>query len=237
MEKPDVQSHSIERFIQRTGEKDRGHGMFEQENDRLLEVNLDGRVWIKTGTMVAYAGEMKFIREGFLEHGITRLLKRFVSGEGARLTKVAGKGRLYVADEGKKVSIIHLDGNALYVNGNDILAFQETIRWDIKLMKKLGAMVSGGLFNIRLEGTGFVAISTHHDPLTLQVLAGKPIITDPNATVAWSDSLNPSFKTDVSLKTFLGRGSGESVQMKFDGDGFVVVQPYEERSFQTKTRQ
>ena len=35
------------------------------------------------------------------------------------------------------------------------------------------------------------------------------------------------------LRSF-GRGSGESIQMKFDGDGFVVVQPYEEITFQGK---
>ena len=35
-------------------------------------------------------------------------------------------------------------------------------------------------------------------------------------------------KTDISFKTFLGRGSGESIQMRFQGDGFVVIQPYEE---------
>ncbi|GIW75417.1 MAG: hypothetical protein KatS3mg104_0480 [Phycisphaerae bacterium] len=52
--------------------------------------------------------------------------------------------------------------------------------------------------------------------------------TDPNATIAWSGNLMPKFRTDVSLKTFLGRGSGESLQMVFNGDGFVVVQPYEE---------
>jgi uncharacterized protein (AIM24 family) len=40
--------------------------------------------------------------------------------------------------------------------------------------------------------------------------------------------LNPDFKTDISFKTFLGRGSGDSFQMKFEGDGFIVVQPYEE---------
>jgi len=56
----------------------------------------------------------------------------------------------------------------------------------------------------------------------------QPVITDPNATVAWSGSLSPEFKTDVSLKTFFGRGSGESLQMVFGGDGFVVIQPYEE---------
>jgi uncharacterized protein (AIM24 family) len=55
------------------------------------------------------------------------------------------------------------------------------------------------------------------------------VFTDPNATVAWSGGLTPTFKADVGLKTFFGRGSGESFQMRFDGDGFVVVQPYEEQ--------
>jgi uncharacterized protein (AIM24 family) len=48
--------------------------------------------------------------------------------------------------------------------------------------------------------------------------------------------LSPEFKTDVSLKTFLGRGSGESFQMMFNGDGFVVVQPYEELPMQAQQR-
>ncbi len=54
------------------------------------------------------------------------------------------------------------------------------------------------------------------------------VYTDPNATVAWSGNLQPNIKTDVSLKTFFGRSSGESLQMEFVGDGFVVIQPYEE---------
>lgn len=41
-------------------------------------------------------------------------------------------------------------------------------------------------------------------------------------------NLEPQFKKDISFKTFLGRGSGESIQMLFEGEGFVVVQPYEE---------
>jgi uncharacterized protein (AIM24 family) len=34
--------------------------------------------------------------------------------------------------------------------------------------------------------------------------------------------------TDISLGTLVGRGSGEAVQMRFKGDGWVMVQPYEE---------
>jgi len=68
--------------------------------------------------------------------------------------------------------------------------------------------------------------------MTLRVTPSSPVVTDPNATVAWSGSLTPDFKTDISFKPFLGRGSGESIQMLFQGDGFVVIQPCEEVYFQ-----
>ncbi len=220
--------YTVEEFIAATGQKERGEGVFELESDRMLEINLGGRMWTKMGSMVAYVGEVKFTREGMLEHGVGKFLKRAVTGEGARLTKAEGRGRVYLADEGKKISIINLQGETLYVNGNDVLAFQEGIEWDIKLMRKVAGMMAGGLFNVKLAGTGMIAITTHHDPLTLRVTPQAPVVTDPNATVAWSGTLSPEFKTDISFKTFLGRGSGESIQMLFRGDGFVVIQPQEE---------
>ena len=88
--------------------------------------------------------------------------------------------------------------------------------------------MGGGLFQVHLSGTGYVAITTHGDPITLRVTPGKPVCTDPNATVAWSGNLTPSIKTDISFKTILGRGSGESFQMQFEGNGWIIVQPYEE---------
>ncbi len=145
--------------------------------------------------------------------------------------KATGNGKLYVADQGKKISILHLDGDSLFVNGNDLLAFETSIQWDIKLMRRIAGMMGGGLFNVRLEGKGMVAIASHYEPLTLLVTPDNPVYTDPNATVAWSGTLEPEFVTDVSLKTFIGRGSGESIQMKFSGNGFVVVQPFEEVYF------
>jgi uncharacterized protein (AIM24 family) len=137
-----------------------------------------------------------------------------------------------LADAGKKIQILQLQGESLYVNGNDLLAMEASIKWDINMMKRLSAMVSGGLFNMHLEGDGLVAIGTHFEPLALVVRPDQPVITDPNATIAWSGNLSPEFRTDVSMKTFVGRGSGESIQMEFRGDGFVIVQPFEEGSFQ-----
>lgn len=224
--------YSIEEFINETGQKDKGEGLFELERDRMLELNLNGRVWTKRGSMVAYLGNVKFTREGILEHGVGKLLKKAVTGEGISLTKAEGQGKVYLADAGKKISIINLDNEAIFVNGNDLLAFEESIGWDIKLMKKVTGIMAGGLFNVKLEGTGMVAITTHYDPVTLRVTKDTPVFTDPNATVAWSGNLKPDLKTDISLKSLVGRTSGESIQMAFRGEGFVVIQPYEEIPFQ-----
>lgn len=221
--------YSLEQFVSETSQQDKGEGLFEFEGERLLEVNLDGMVWTKMGSMVAYRGDIKFTRERVLERGIGQFLKKAVTAEGAMLTKAEGRGKVYLADMGKKISILELQGETMCINGNDILALEGGLKWDIQMMKKVSAMLAGGLFNIRVEGNGMFALTTHYDPLTLQVTPGNPVRTDPNATVAWSGSLSPEFKSDVSFKTFLGRGSGESIQMEFAGDGFVVVQPYEER--------
>ncbi|OLS40660.1 AIM24 family protein [Bacillus sp. MRMR6] len=220
--------YSITEFVKQTEQKDRGEGFFELETPRMLEVNLDGQVWAKAGSMVAYNGDIKFVREGILEHGLGTAFKKALTGEGASLMKANGKGKLYLADTGKKIVILHLQNEAIYVNGNDLLAFEPSIKWNIKIMKKIAGMMAGGLFNVRCEGTGMIAFTTHYEPITLRVTPGNPVVTDPNATVAWSGNLQPEIKTDISFKTFLGRGSGDSIQMKFEGDGFVVIQPYEE---------
>ncbi|MEC1179801.1 AIM24 family protein [Metasolibacillus meyeri] len=230
-----MNKYSISEFIKQTEQVDRGEGFFELETPRMLEVNLDNFVWAKVGAMIAYNGQIKFEREGILEQGLGTLFKKAFTGEGASLMRATGKGKLYLADSGKKIIILHLQNEAIYVNGNDLLAFEPTIKHEIKLMRKVAGMMSGGLFNIRCEGTGLIAITTHYEPLTLRVTPGKPVITDPNATVAWSGNLQPEFQTDISFKTFLGRGSGESFQMRFEGDGFVIVQPYEEVYMQAQS--
>ena len=69
------------------------------------------------------------------------------------------------------------------------LLSSQPIEWDINLMRKMAGVMSGGLFNVNLRGRGKVAITSHYEPLTLLVQPGEPVITDPNATVAWSGNL------------------------------------------------
>ena len=37
--------YTYESFLEETAQQDRGQGLFELESERMLEVNLDGRVW------------------------------------------------------------------------------------------------------------------------------------------------------------------------------------------------
>lgn len=220
-----ITRYSVEDFVKTTSQQDKNEGFFEQETQRIMEINLSNNLaWIKKGAMVAYTGDVKFTLENLFEHGIKNVVKRFVSGESSALVKAQGTGKVYIADEGKKISILNLNGDSIIVNGSNVLAFEPSLKWDVKLMK-LSSMMAGGLTNIEIKGNGMLAITTMYEPLTLKVTPDKPVMTDPSATIAWSANLKTSFKTDISVKTLIGRGSGDSIQMKFEGDGFVVVQP------------
>lgn len=224
-----MNKYSIQAFIQETAQDETKNDFFQLESPYMLELNINSQtVMLKKGAMVAYTGNVKFQREGILSKGIGNLLKKTMSGEGTTMMKTTGTGRVYAADFEKRIRILYLENEAINVNGNDILAHEESIKSEVKMMKSVAGIMGGGLFQARLSGTGYVAITTHGNPLTLLVKPGQPVFTDPNATVAWSGNLAPIMKTDISLKTFIGRGSGESFQMMFEGDGWVIIQPCEE---------
>ena len=215
---------NLDEFVTTHGPDESGEP-FELENAKLLDVALDGSVMAKAGSMTAYTGDISFERKS--AGGLTGMLKQKATGEGAVMMEATGVGHLYLADQGKEVQIIELDADdEISVNGNDVLAFESDVDWDIKMMSSIAGTSSGGLFNVYLSGPGRVAVTTHGKPLVLPT----PVSTDPNATVAWSGNVSPSTKRDLDIKGFLGRSSGETFQLHFAGEGgFVVVQPYEER--------
>ncbi|MDH6310744.1 uncharacterized protein (AIM24 family) [Dysgonomonas sp. PFB1-18] len=224
-----MNKYSIKAFIEETAQDESKNDFFQLESPYMLELNISNQmVMLKKGAMVAYTGNIKFEREGMLSKGVGNLLKKAVSGEGTTMMKTTGNGRVYAADFEKRVRILYLENESINVNGNDILAHEESVKSEVKMMKSVAGIMGGGLFQARLSGTGHIAITTHGNPMTLIVKPGQPVFTDPNATVAWSGNLAPTMKTDISLKTFIGRGSGESFQMMFEGDGWVIIQPCEE---------
>jgi uncharacterized protein (AIM24 family) len=161
--------------------------------------------------------------------GMGRMLKKAVSGEGTSLMKMSGTGEVFLADTAQDVHLIKLENDAITCNGANVLAFDAGIDWDIqKVQGGTAAMMSGGLFNMALQGSGWVAIISDGPPVLLNT-GDAPTFADPQAAITWSSSVSTSMKTDVKLKNFIGRGSGESLQMAFQGAGWVLVQPSEGR--------
>jgi uncharacterized protein (AIM24 family) len=215
----------LDQFTRANAPTEGGDG-FQRENKRLLDVPVDGTVMVKAGSMIGYTGDLTFTGKSSAEGGLTGFVKEAVSSEGTPIMEAEGQGHLYVADQGKKVQILDLDeGEAISVNGTDVLAFESTVDYEISTIGGLSEAAAGGLTNVYLSGPGQVAITTHGDPLVLS----PPVVTDPDATVAWSTDCSPSVGTNKTIE--IGQTSGESIQMKFTGsDGFVVIQPHEEGS-------
>jgi uncharacterized protein (AIM24 family) len=199
---------------------------FALQNDRLLKVRLDEvTIQARLGSMVAYQGDVHF------EHasaGMKRLMKKVATGEGIDLMKASGTGEVFLAIRAQEVHLFQLNDEEITCNGQNVLAFDAGIDWDIKKVEGASGVLTGGLFNIKLKGTGTVAVVSDGPPMLLE-LGSTPTFCDPQAAIVWSQGVSTSIKTDASLKSFVGMGSGESVQVAFSGEGWVLVQPSEGR--------
>jgi uncharacterized protein (AIM24 family) len=200
---------------------------FTLQNSKLLKVSLNQiTIQAKAGSMIAYQGDVSFEHAG--SGGVSRMLKKAVSGEGTTLMKMTGTGEVFLGDQAQDIHLLKLENDAITCNGANVLAFDAGIDWDIQRVEGASAFMGGGLFNMALKGSGWVAVISDGPPVLLNT-GDAPTFADPSAAITWSSGLTTGIKTDVKLKNFVGRGSGESIQMSFQGTGWVLVQPSEGR--------
>jgi uncharacterized protein (AIM24 family) len=220
-------AYSIEHFLRETREIGTPGERFEVESDRMLRIEVDGGVWLKPGAAIAYRDGVAFERLPTID---ARSLHDAALREVAPLVRATGHGRLYCAQHGSHVRLVRLTGQTLFVVWQELLAFEESLQFETTFVGHGVGIAAGGLAAVKLSGEGALAIATHGRPLTLPVAPDNPVATDPHATLAWSDSLTPSLRTDLSWRSVFRHGGQEPVQMFFEGAGFVVVQPYEDQS-------
>jgi uncharacterized protein (AIM24 family) len=192
------------------------------QNSRMLRVRIGEPFLARQGAMVAFQGRVDFHHEG--SGGMSKLLKKTATGEGVPLMRCSGDGEVFLAHQADQVHLLHLDGSAVSINGRNVLAFAPTLEWDIHRVQGAG-MLTGGLFNTRISGTGWIAITTNGNPVVLRT--DRPTFADPDAVVMWSANLTTSLNKTATAKSVVGLGSGEAAQVAFHGDGIVVVQPAE----------
>lgn len=207
-------------------EEERTSDQFSLQNKKLLKILMGyGPVWAKAGSMVAYQGDIRFENTG--SGGLGKLLKSAATGEGVKMMRCTGSGDLFVADDAAEVQIMYLENDMISVNGQNVLAFSDSIQWDIHRLQARGAAMTGGLYNVSLRGTGYVAITTKGEPVALDV-SGAPTFGDAQAVVMWTAGVTMDIRVDSGgLKSMVRGGTGEMLQMTFGGQGHVLVQPAE----------
>jgi uncharacterized protein (AIM24 family) len=222
-----VSVDSIECLFRDTGEKAASGQRFERESERMLRIEVDGGVWLKPGAAIAYRGQVEFER---LHTLAAQSLVDAVIRETSPLVRASGTGRLYCAHRGLHVYPVRLNGETIVVSSAELLAFEESLKFRTGLVDHGIGIAAGGLTAVELSGHGSLAVGSHGEPLTLSVRPDSPLNTDPHATLAWSANLTPTLRTDLSWRSIIRHGGAEPVQMRFEGSGFVVVQPYEDPS-------
>ncbi|GAA2456338.1 AIM24 family protein [Streptomyces mauvecolor] len=188
----------------------------------------------RVGSMVAY--------EGFIQYepnppAVRQMARDWITGEGAPLMKCTGDGLLYLADYGANVVIVNLNNDAISVNGTNVLAFDASLQWGVERVKGLAKFAGQGLFNVKISGTGWVALTSRGTPVVVDCGSGEDeTYVDPDALVAWSPNLKVKGKRSFKASSLIGRGSGEAFQMAFSGQGIVVVQPSEDSTDRLRAR-
>ncbi|RKT07512.1 uncharacterized protein (AIM24 family) [Streptomyces sp. 3211.6] len=194
------------------------------QNAKSVKYAVNGEMLARQGSMVAFRGNLQFERKG---QGIGGMLKRAVTGEGLALMAVRGQGEAWFAHQAGNCFIIDFEpGDALTINGRNVLCFDATLSYEIKMVKGAG-MTGGGLFNSLFTGTGKLAVVCDGNPIIIPVTAQSPVYVDTDAVVGWSAHLETGLHRSQSLGSMLRGGSGEAVQLMLRGEGFVIVRPSE----------
>lgn len=181
-------------------------------------------VLARQGSMVLYQGKVDF---GYKGSGIRGRIVGNATGQEMQLMRCSGNGQVFFAEDAAYLHPIELQGDAICVSAENVLAFDESLAYEVRRIEGHG-IPGGALFTMQFHGTGTVVVKTRGTPVVLPVTPAT--YADAQAVIAWSAAAQAIVTSQVRLRRQAYPGhSGESVNLQFRGapGNFIVVQPYE----------
>ncbi|MGV9242892.1 TerD family protein [Streptomyces sp. NPDC003710] len=198
-----------------------------QQNKKLVRVDLGmgGQpVLARQGSMVLYQGKVDF---GYKGAGFVGRIVGNATGQEMQLMRCTGQGQVFLAESAAHLHPIELQGDAICVSAESVLAFDESLQYEVRRIEGHG-IPGGALFTMQFQGTGTIVVKTHGAPVVLPVT--PTTFVDSNAVVAWSAAAQVIVSSQVRMRRNAYPGdTGEGVNLQFRAapGNFVVVQPYE----------
>ncbi|MFD7247401.1 TerD family protein [Streptomyces massasporeus] len=198
-----------------------------QQNKKLVRVDLGigGQpVLARQGSMVLYQGKVDFSYKGA---GFAGRIVGNATGQEMQLMRCTGQGQVFLAENSTMLHPLELQGDAICVSAENVLAFDESLTYEVRRIEGHG-IPGGALFTMQFQGTGTIVVKTHGTPVVLPVT--PTTFADCNAVVAWSAAAQVVVSSQVRMRRNAYPGdTGESVNLQFRGapGNFIVVQPYE----------
>ncbi|MFD7690762.1 TerD family protein [Streptomyces sp. NPDC059781] len=198
-----------------------------QQNKKLVRADLGigGQpVLARQGSMVLYQGKVDFSYKGA---GFSGRIVGNATGQEMQLMRCTGQGQVFFAENSTMLHPIELQGDAVCVSAENVLAFDESLQYEVRRIEGHG-IPGGALFTMQFQGTGTIVVKTHGTPVVLPVT--PTTFADCNAVVAWSAASQVVVSSQVRMRRNSYPGdTGESVNLQFRGapGNFIVVQPYE----------
>lgn len=198
------------------------------QNSKLIRADLGtegGRpVLARQGSMVLYQGKVDFTYKGA---GFAGRITGNVTGQEMQLMRCTGQGQVFFAENSTHLHPVELQGDAICVSAENVLAFDESLEYEVRRVEGHG-IPGGALFTMQFQGTGTIVVKTHGTPVVLPVT--PTTFVDSNAVVAWSAAAQVIVSSQVRMRRNAYPGdTGEGVNLQFRAapGNFVVVQPYE----------
>lgn len=159
-----------------------------------------------------------------------KTIKGAVTKESTVKPKYKGKGILVLEPTYRYILLEDLSEwqGGMVLDDGMFLACESTVEQSVVARSNISSAVFGneGLFNLRLNGNGIVALESlvPREELVEITLENDVLRVDGNFAVAWSGTLE--FSVEKSTKTLIGSGlSGEGLVNVYRGTGKVLLAP------------
>ena len=176
--------------------------------NNLMEISLNGNVFIKQGTIYSYGGNLTF------------WVKDRRPGGHAAMVMITGHGKIMLTDRDREITFMTVADETLYVEPSHLLACEETLT-----PRYLPLSPSHpGLEFLALEGSGMVALSVTSKPLAVDVTPDMPVSVPANAVIVWSGPLGARVVEDRHLYEVM-RPAGEGASLiRLEGTGRLLME-------------